>query len=354
MAVSVPGCSQAETPRDDAGRDDPPGSPGPSPSPSLLEHFQNVVTGEEGGRSFELAPCGCDCWYCPGCCKRKGYNLRADLVPVLQTFTGLMMLTLTIDPELFGSPLEAYFHVRSRRGISRLMRELDRAGHLHTRRYFYVVEFQRETEQAHFHVLCDATRIPKPAIDAAWSRLRPETAPPPAPNRPAFGMTRFSMPRFEGGAAHAARYATKYLVKVPEHGFPEWVLTQGNEYRVPRYGSSRGLWGRERVEPTPSGQTRQRSELTYRDRIEGCGSSVNVFETDVQTDPATGELIAFKRWCGRIDLTQDELADLADTDRPGRPRLCLIAPNKTGLIQATIEAAGRPVRVISGLAEVAR
>jgi hypothetical protein len=39
---------------------------------------------------------------------------------------------------------------------------------------------------------------------------------------------------------HAARYATKYLLKPPEGGYPEWVWKfPGN---IKKHGSSRGFW----------------------------------------------------------------------------------------------------------------
>jgi hypothetical protein len=318
---------------------------GPS---TLLEHSQNVVTAPDLAE-FEISKCGCDCWYCPDCCERKGYNLRARLVPVLETFTGLMMLTLTIDPQLFPTPRAAYLWVKRKRGISRLMRELDRRGHLHSRRYFYVVEFQRETEQAHFHVLVDATRIPKPAIDAAWSRLRPPTAGPPAPNRPAFGMTRFSVPRFEGGAVHAARYATKYLVKAPESGWPDWVLAMGARVRVPRYQSSRGFWCLPPRPKASTGKPRALVRVSYAQRIAECGTACNVFEKTETINEVTGEVRPRLLWRGRIDLPELNLRRLSPHTGHARPRFRVAAATPGQLLQALRAATGIPVRVISGL-----
>ncbi len=318
----------------------------PQPSPSLLEHSQNVVT-DPDVQTYELAKCGCDCWYCPDCCERKGYNLRAELIPVLETFTGLMMLTLTIDPELFPSPRDAYLYVREKRGISRLMRELDRGGHLHSRRYFYVIECQRETEQVHYHVLVDATRIPKPAIDAAWSKLRPKDAGPPAPNRPAFGMTRFSVRKFEGGAEHAGRYATKYLVKTPEHGWPAWVMAMGREHRLPRYSASRGFWNRESVPSVPSGKTRDTQPRTYGDRVAECGTSCNVFESKEGIDTETGEVRMRLFWKARVGVGEDVLEIISPTGQK-RPRATIRASGVRACVEAVQLAAGHPVAVLAG------
>lgn len=318
--------------------------------PTSLEHSQNVVTDEEGGalRVFELAKCGCDCWYCPDCCERKGYNLRAELIAVLRTFTGLMMLTLTVDPTLFPSPRDAYLYVRDQRAISRLMRELCRRGHLHSPRYFYVVEFQQETEQAHFHVLVDATHIPKSAIDEAWSRLRPKWAGPVAANRPAFGMTRFSRPRFDGGPAHAGRYATKYLVKSPERGWPSWVMTMGNGARVPRYQTSRGFWNRPAKLSKATGKKRTSDPRTYAQRVSECGTFSNLFESLETVDESTGEVQRGVRWLARLGLPESAIEPIAGALGCKGRRLTLMATHIGACIKALQAAAGHPISAVSG------
>ncbi len=327
--------------------DAPAGRPAAS---SLLEHSQNVVTEpDEDTRTFQVVKCGCDCWYCPDCCERKGYNLRAELIPVLETFTGLMMLTLTIDPQLFSTPQDAYEYVRNRRGISRLMRYLDHQEYLHTRRYFYVVEFQKKTEQAHFHVLIDATRVPKEAIDHAWSKLRPNDAPPREPNRPAFGMTRFSVPHFHGGAEHAGRYATKYLVKTPADGWPEWVMRMGKDKRVPRYQASRGLWNREPQPSNPNPKPRKSVSRTYAERIAECGEHSMLFELTYQLGTDESQVNITRRWLARLDMCEALIADLAADCDGKRAKLTLHAPSIPAAIRAIQSAAGQPIRIVSGL-----
>lgn len=320
------------------------------PPAYLLEQSQNVVIGEgeEPEHYFELSPCGCDCWYCSDCCTRKGYNLRVLLVPVLETFRALMMITLTIDPDLFPSPKEAYLYVKKKRCISRLMRELDKAGHLHSRRYFYVLEFQERTEQAHFHVLTDASYIPKGAIDTAWSRFRPRWAAPVAANRPAFGMTRFSMPTFEGGALHAARYATKYLVKTPAYGFPSWVLGMGRENRVPRYQTSHGFWGREPQEVNPNPKKRKQNPRTYADRLDDCATTSNVFESMEFVDEETGEVLRQRLWRARLNLSETNLRAIIKEEQGARPKIRVIAKNPASMIDVLQAASGETVQVVSG------
>ena len=246
--------------------------------PTSLEGLRNVVT-EEGPREFALIPCGCDCWYCGRCCGGKAYTLRARLVPILAKFQSLMMLTLTVDPELFESPLDEYMYLRRRRAISRTMQDLRRWGCLNGPHYFYVVEFHKN-EHPHFHVVCDSSYIPVPLLMKAWGKHRPRIAGPVAPRRPAFGYCWISGKRLYG-ALHVARYATKYLVKVPEHGFPSWVLAMGKDHRVPRFQTSRGFWGAPSFPTLPPARgesERTRTARSYADRLADCGSSLNVFK----------------------------------------------------------------------------
>jgi len=316
-----------------------------------LEQLQNVVTakppGPVVGESLELVKCGCECWYCADCCRRKGYTLRARLIDRLKALQSLMMLTLTVDPLLFASPQAAYRYLRERRAISTLMQDLDRAGFLLSRHYFYVVEFQRETEQAHFHVLINATFVPKPVIDAVWSKHRPRAAGPPDPNRPALGMTRFSAPKF-ADALHAGRYATKYLVKTPEQGWPSWVLMMGKDARVPRYGTSRGFWGTPSEPATKSTAQRSRSARTYRERIADCGTACNVFRVGEHADRQTGEIASRKQFLARVGVAANLIPLIADPPTPTARRAMLKANGLADALGELERVAGHPVRVLAG------
>ena len=191
------------------------------------------------GQKYEIRACGCKCWYCPRCCVRLGLDLRRRLIAVLATFKGLLMWTLTIDPKLFVSPMAAYEYVRAKRCVSELVRVLRKTGVLHSGRYFYVVEWQQQTEMPHFHLLVDAEFIDFDLVREAWNRFRPQAAGPFIGERPGFGAVRFSAPKF-ADETHAARYACKYLTKHPSYGYPEWVLTRKGQTH--RFGTSRGFW----------------------------------------------------------------------------------------------------------------
>ncbi len=207
-----------------------------------------------------------------------------------------MMLTFTVDPSLFATPAAAYAYMMKRRCIARTIQDMHRQGFLASRRYFCVVEWQKKTEQAHFHVLVDATRIPWDNLLASWSKHRPASGGPVVGDRPAFGTVLFSKRDFAGGPAHAARYATKYLVKVPEQGFPAWVLALGAGRRVRRYSTSRGFWNQPAKVSRKTYRKRELTRLSYGERIKRCRKSSNVFKVVGQG----GEVGPARRWVCRV------------------------------------------------------
>jgi len=310
---------------------------------SLLEYYHNTVTlpVNEHGARYEIAKCHCRCWFCPDCCSIMGYNLRARLVPVLETFNGLLMVTLTVDPDLFPDPKTAYLYTMDKRCISVTTQDLDRWDHLHTRRYFYVVEWQQHTEQAHYHVIYDAQFIPFDELLKSWSKHRPKDAGPKQGNRPAFGTVFCSKSHFEGGPIHAARYATKYLIKVPEQGFPVWVLEMGTDRRVRRYSTSRCLWGTISERSDNPKTSRSHAKKTYSEKLAGCGDSVNVFEMNEIIDAETGEIQIRRHWLGQLDTHASVIDKLFDPGKPERRRRSLLARSPAEVRQIITVASGK-------------
>ena len=197
----------------------------PATAPRSLEYFRNSVTGAftPAFQGYEVAKCRCDVWFCPDCCKVKGYKLRAELVPIIETFDGLLLVSLTVDPTLFNSPKAAFLYMLERRCVSHTVQDLRRGGCLHSKRYFYVIEWQARTEQAHFHVLLDASFIPFEPLLASWSKHRPAWAGPVVGDRPAFGTVFISKPSFEGGAARGP-----LRDEVPHQDAPRRIPGVGN------------------------------------------------------------------------------------------------------------------------------
>jgi hypothetical protein len=252
----------------------------------------------------------------------RGLALRGRLIPILGTFKAILMWTFTIDPKLFASPAAAYEHVKKKRCISNVMRRLRERGHLHTDRYICIVEWQKETEMPHFHVLADASFVPFDLVCELWNRFRPGSAGPVDGVRPGFGSVRFSAPRFKS-PEHAARYACKYLIKHPVHGYPAWVLDTCGE--VHRYSTSRGFWGaceeeEEHECSADSAVDGRYQRRRIRDRLAECGRCCVVLKLVEGTDERTGEVVVRRSFVGLIGIGLTEACSfleriLADEQR---------------------------------------
>ncbi|WDI43969.1 rolling circle replication-associated protein [Bremerella sp. P1] len=180
------------------------------------------------------------------------------------------MWTFTVDPQLFNSPKDAYWYVKEQRAVSRTINRLKDLGHLHSGRWFCVVEWQKNG-MPHWHVLLDATRIPFSVMCDIWNSFRPGWAGPVEGTRPGFGSIRFSATDHNFvGAEHAAHYACKYMIKHPDHGYPDWVLDSTR--RIRRYETSRCLLTPP-AEPTEDIATDEPPEIewcTEFEHPEGC------------------------------------------------------------------------------------
>jgi len=151
---------------------------GPARKPTQCE-----VTGEPS--FLRAVSVGCRCRFCSRCCYPAGRKIRDRLLPIVEGFTDVYMLTLTIDPKLFPSPGEALDYLQAKRCIARLVRSLrrisagrvtDAAGRrlaeLHSDRFFCSLEFQANTSP-HFHLLLDASRVDFDTLCVEWGRFRP-------------------------------------------------------------------------------------------------------------------------------------------------------------------------------------
>ena len=304
---------------------------------SLLEPKRNTVTDRHAGNlTYEVARHRCRCSFCPSCARRVGAKLREKLIPILGTFRGLMLWSFTVDPTLFASPRDAYFYLRERRCLARMIQDLWRGGYLHSRRYFYVVEWQEHTQQAHFHVLLDASYIPWSFVLASWSKHRPATAGPVLGDRPAFGTVDFRKPKKNrpglgqfDSPFHAACYVTKYVTKTPKSGFPAWVLDLGATTRIRRYSASRGFWGTE-TKRAKCDAAYEPKWASYRERVAKCGTTVDLFEVRLGVDTVTGEIELKRAWVGELDLAADRLCGL-----PIHEKLRAVSASRCAILAAT-------------------
>lgn len=289
------------------------------PPPLLEQEEKHCQKPEEPTeRCLEIRPCRCKLWFCSNCCVSKGISLLNRLLPVVATFTHCQMWTLTIDPQLFNSPLEAFLHVRSKRAFSNLVAALHEAGVLNSRRYFLVIEWH-ESGWPHYHLLVDSKFIDQKVVTALWGRNRPQNAGPVEENRPPFGMVRFTKTRFASSEA-AAKYACKYLIKFPEGGYPDWVKDFPGQIR--RYQTSQGFFPSDRVskpveieEESTADQTEQaddevtqlRRQRTIRQRMADCKQKCVLLLVEPIEQP-DGTLKMERSFCAEIPETLEVVA----------------------------------------------
>lgn len=245
--------------------------------------------------SWEVRGCCCKSQYCEQCGPGRGLDVRKKLIEALSTFQGIFMVTLTHDQVIFnGDPRRAFEYVKGKAGsgnsqhlIGELVRTLWKRGYLHSRRYFCVLECQKNGFP-HWHLLLDASFIPVEVIRARWDSFRPKDAGPVQGNRPAFGAVRFSAPKF-ADHKHAAHYACKYLIKNPEQGFPDWLLGSS---RVHRFTTSKGLFPADRV--SDSSEADDESPIDFQESLAQVASEcdgVEFSKFEGETDEAAVEFL---------------------------------------------------------------
>lgn len=291
---------------------------------SLLETKANTVSSGECGDGPRLVVtcAGCRSWFCERCCVSKGLLLRGKIIPILATFRGLLMITLTVDPQAFdGDEEAAYRYVRKNRCIARLMRELRRRKLVFSERWFSVVEWQGNGF-AHYHVLIDADFVDQKVVHQIWNNFGP------GPGRTLangyhvrLGIVSCNSYQF-ASTTHAAHYATKYLVKVPERGFPKWVrYFQG---RIRRHACSRDFESavdaveqRKEPEPKSAAPEKPRPQRTIAEIVARCGQDAALFVLG-EIVIAGGEVVPHYQYLGRLEsgwqklhsgLGGDELPD---------------------------------------------
>lgn len=314
-------------------------------SSSYLESDGKHCDGEKKEQEkYEIACVGCRSRFCRYCCVGLGLALRSRLMPILESFKGLMMWTFTLDPSLFTSPQAAYEYVRENRCISNTMRRLKQRGFLNTSRYFVVVEWQEQTQMPHFHVLADASFIPFNVVCELWNRFRPASAGPVQGQRPGFGSVRFTAPVF-ADAKHAACYACKYLITYPQFDYPAWVL---DSHDIHRFSTSRGFWGDTpdavpaQDEPAESIEQEEEEEAieapaeseeprtTIRERLSKCGEKAVVLRLAECVDEATGELTTRREFVGRLNTSLSTVASMLGVEVTEGKRRLLVTRDDMG------------------------
>ena len=189
---------------------------------------------------------GCKSTWCETCSRAKGLEVRNKLKFALTKPTALwesqrpVMLTLTFDQNREGhakqweSPKECFDYMRKQGMVSRLMRDLNRRGHVNEGRYFWVLEFHKNG-WPHIHVVVDSDFIPVETVARSWNRLGPD-------GHTGFVFVTKGRDSKTGefcSLEHAINYAIKYVTKRPRDGFPDWIYEHKGIFK--RWGHSHGL-----------------------------------------------------------------------------------------------------------------
>ena len=170
--------------------------------------------------------------------------------------------------------------------------------------WMWVLEFQTKTGEGwpHWHVLIDLESCPggKLNLDRAWAIWR---------DRWGIGGLQLSPPGKLSSAEHAINYATKYLTKQPEGGYPVWVLKSKSKIRFVQGCRELGpLVGDESAEDEAredeEAEGESREMRTLLERMSECGLSSRVWVECV--DRSTGELLPL-RLAGMLPSSVDEV-----------------------------------------------
>lgn len=273
---------------------------------SSLECLSSTVRGSGHPDELHIVGNRCRSWFCPRCAGVQGPRLRAKLIDVVEGWRSPMMLTLTVDPQFFDSPEAALKWVNEQRAIARVMKWL--GDFLCSPHWFCVVEWH-QNGWPHWHVLCDSDRIPIDKLRQAWGRFVPSQLRHLIRKKIAsLGIVEFSNGGGFKNGKHAALYASKYLTKYPEHGFPNWVMQV--TYRVRRYSTSRGFWGTiSERNKRPKRMRWVRRSRSHQQRMNGCCRSCIVYRCEgEQVDLGTGEVRPVRKFFKRVRFPAITLA----------------------------------------------
>lgn len=297
----------------------------------------------------------CDARTCPVCGKRRGHETRQALLARAPLFSTPLLLTFTIDPKRFESAQQAHEVVSAGGFIRRLMKFLG------IRYWVWVMEFQRNG-WPHWHVLVDVSErgpLGPGDLRRVWRLWRDE-----------WGLGGLDVQKRREAFAspeHAVMYVTKYLMKPPKHGFPEWFL-RGKRRRLVGASKFVGALTRSRgdglVQPEVDGEeSRDRQDARpLIERMSECGQFCRVVVHEV--DLETGQERC--RVAGLLPVSRDDLlrlqavgglpegvqVDLVDVEfMGGRTRSVRIQGDRVVDQVARLVAWGKRSELVSDLGE---
>ena len=258
---------------------------------TFLTSAQNAD--DEKGEFWRGTAHRCKHWMCEQCKLPRGLALKRHLLAKAALFKAPRLYTVTINRAWFKSPEEAYNYVMRKKFLARLLTK-----EMKVKRWLWVLEAQENSGEGwpHWHILMDIsdlsgrwyhsgrreTRVTKPKEGQGWvyiphffdlnrvHRLLREWK---------IGeQCKLTVRRDEfNSPEHAINYIVKYLIKMPERGYPAWMW---NHNRLHFIQASRALGRLTDNDYQAKGRKRQRREIKPRERkpverVAECGTRVS-------------------------------------------------------------------------------
>ncbi len=189
---------------------------------------------------YKAIPVCCKSWLCKDCRKQKGHALRERLIKQAEKIKVPRLYTITANRAWHDSPKAFYKYVMNEKFIARLLTK-----EMGIRRWVWIMEAQEKSGDGwpHWHILLDIGDLPAMWFNKATQKAQEE---PPAnkdgwvyiPHYFDLNKARRLLSKWEVGKQcvlskrhrdlknpeHAICYMTKYLIKSPRRGFPQWIL----------------------------------------------------------------------------------------------------------------------------------
>jgi hypothetical protein len=241
---------------------------------------------------------------------------------------GVYMLTLTVDPERFGSAGEAFEFVTRRRLIPELMRFLEYG------LWISVLELHpgRGPHRGwpHWHILVPSRIDVRRARQ--WWTVRAGTV-------PAHQLTRVNA-KWWGDPWKAANYSSKYVAKASEL-VPQWIRERRHIRTVStsREVLAFSTWLRGDRRRSESEGDGTRTHRTVAEALEACGRECVLLVASESVDEATGEVSRRWHYSGRVPFSLRVLRRVAD-------RLGVVYSHN---LRHRVIDWGEPVPVIGGM-----
>lgn len=261
------------------------------------------VEEEVGRRFWKGVVHHCKHWMCEECKLSRGLALKGYLMSKAALFKVPRLYTVTVNRvEWFDSPEDAYNHVMGKKFLARLLTK-----EMGVRVWLWVLEAQEKNGDGwpHWHILMDVSELPgrwyhkgnrearatKPTDSRGWvyiphffdlNRVHRLLLKWKIGKQCKLSVSKEALASPE----HAINYIMKYLIKMPERGYPPWMY---HHHRLRFVQGSRALG--QLTENKYQGKCRQQFPLEIKpkerepvERIAECGSRMSFIIYDERQD----------------------------------------------------------------------